>query len=1063
MNLIRLSISRPIAVLAAVMMVVLFGWVALQRIPIQLAPDVRRPVIIVRTSWPGASPVEIEREIMYRQEEVLKGLEGLQEMSGTARHGSSSITLEFPPGYSLDRAMMLVANRLDRVSGYPAEADEPRLRTSGTEDNAIAWFAITRVEGNDRPMVTYGDFLQDVVQDRIERVPGVSGVNIFGDTEREMRIIVDPVKLARYALTVGEVMDRLRGQNASNTGGGVIEGKRRYIVRTEGDISTVEQVKAIVLRSTTNGDVGRVGRVTLGDIADITLDYKELRAVIREMGEPSMGFNVAREQGANVIEVMAGIQATIKELAEGPLKEAGLQVKQIYDETEYINSAIGLVQQNIVVGGLLAAIVLLLFLRSMRATMIVGLAIPVSVIGTFIAMAALGRSLNVISLAGIAFAVGMVVDAAIVVLENIYRLRQEGVPPAEAAYRGTAQVWGAVLVSALTTVMVFIPILVMELEVGQLFRDIAVAISVSVILSLIVSITLIPALSNRMLRGDIGQAGSSLRIPGIDHFARGFVRFWQAFARTVVHRKSLALLVVGAIVAGAAVFTVEALPKLDYLPTGNRNFVFGFIQPPDGYNLETVAAATNQIEKSMRQHWAEEGAPAAGPDDTPKMKRYFAVALEGRAFIAASAVDPSRSGELIALMSGPARSQPGINAAMYQPSLFGRSVGGGRAINIDIAGPDLPTLFIVGQEVQQRVQQAMPPADGHQVRALPGLSMGAPELRLVPDPVRLADNGLSVRELGQVVDVFNDGVRVAEITVDGRRIDLTIAGPRREISETQGIGSLPVVTRQGRIVPVESLANITLTAGPTQIRRKERARTITLRVTPAKAMPLEEAMDIIDEQVLAPVKAAGLPAGVTFRISGTADNLTKTWDEMVWNLLLAAVIVYLVMAILFESFLYPLIIMSSVPVAAAGGLGGLSLLNLYVNQPLDMLTMLGFVILVGIVVNNAILLVHQTLFLIREEGMAAAEAIARATQNRVRPIFMSTLTSVFGMLPLVLFPGAGSELYRGLGSVVLGGLSLSAVLTLAIVPPMMAISVAVREKRRERQAIPIESARQAAE
>ena len=340
------------------------------------------------------------------------------------------------------------------------------------------------------------------------------------------------------------------------------------------------------------------------------------------------------------------------------------------------------------------------------------------------------------------------------------------------------------------------------------------------------------------------------------------------------------------------------------------------------------------------------------------------------------------------------------------------------------------------------------------MRPRPALTLGEPEVRITPNHVRLADNGLSARDLGESVDAFNDGIRVAKVTVEGKRIDLTLRGPEPEQQTTQAIRSLPVVTTGGRILAVDSLADVEETIGPTQIQRIDRSRTMTIRVNPQRTMPLQEGMNIIEEKVLTPLRDTGLPDGVRVRLSGSADKLVATWNHIVLDLLLALIIIYLVMAVLFESFLYPWIIMLSVPVAAAGGLGGLALLNVYVNQPLDMLTMLGFVILVGIVVNNAILLVHQTLHHIRKDGMDPHMAMETATRNRIRPIFMSTLTSVFGMLPLVLVPGSGSELYRGLGSVVLGGLSLSALLTMAIVPPMMAITVGVVEQRRKKGGMP---------
>jgi HAE1 family hydrophobic/amphiphilic exporter-1 len=343
------------------------------------------------------------------------------------------------------------------------------------------------------------------------------------------------------------------------------------------------------------------------------------------------------------------------------------------------------------------------------------------------------------------------------------------------------------------------------------------------------------------------------------------------------------------------------------------------------------------------------------------------------------------------------------------------------------------------------------------------LELGAPEVRIKPNPVRLADNGVSARDLGLTVDAFNDGLRVVEITVGSERMDLMLAGPDANINATQGIGSLPIVTQSGAIVPLRSLAKVVVTSGPSAIRHVERERTITLEIKPAEKLALGEALEILEKEVVEKLRAEGLPTGVQLRFSGAADKLVETWNEMRIDLLMALIIVYLVMAVLFESFAYPLIILLSVPLATGGGVAGLVVLNQFYFQPLDMLTLLGFVILIGIVVNNAILLVHQTLFHIREEGMAHDEAIVEATRNRIRPIFMSTLTSVIGMLPLVVFPGAGSEIYRGLGSVVVGGLALSALLTLAIVPPLLGLFIGVLEKRRVAPALESETATRPAE
>lgn len=1036
MNIIKYAIERPIAVIAAVLMAVLFGLVALSTIPIQLAPDVRKPIIIIGTDWGGAAPAEVEREIVNPQEDVLRGLDGLETMLSRSQTGRAEVTLEFAIGTNMDRALLLVSNRLDRVDSYPDEAGQPTLNTSGAEDSPIAWFILTRAEGNTREIAEYGDFIEDVVKEQLERVEGVANVNVFGGVSRELQVVINPERLARFRLTIPQVIAKMRSENISVSAGDVEEGKRRYIVRAQGELNTLESVNAVVLRSETDLGTERLGRVLVSDVATVRFDYKEPGARIRYKGQPAIAINAVRDAGANVIETMEGVRQTLLSLEERDIQPAGLELNQVYDETLYINSAIDLVTQNIWVGGILAAFILMLFLRSPRATLVISLAIPVSVVASFVAMAAMGRTLNVISLAGIAFAVGMVVDAAIVVLENIFRFRQMGYSSRQAAYEGARQVWGAILVSALTTVMVFIPILVMELEAGQLFRDIAVAISVSVVLSLIVAVTVIPALSSRLL-GSKGKL-EPIRLPIIDHLAGFFSRGIMAYVKVTIASRILGLVMV-ALIGGSAISAAwYYLPELEYLPEGNRNLIFGIVIPPPGYNLETTTSIAKRIEDVAEPIWNKDLDDLEGP---PAIESFFFVATPSNSFVGADAKDGTRVGELIPVLSRPIFSEPGTFGFITQPSLFGRGIGGGRAIELNVSGPDLEDILGVAQQAAGIIAGRLPRSEGHQFRPIPGLELGAPEVRLTPDRLRLADAGVGAANLATTVDAYNDGVRIAEITVGGQRIDLTLKGDdtNSAVQRTQDIGAFPVVTQSGQIVPVEALASVTVTAGPTEIRHRERLRTVTLEVRPSNELPLETALNILETDVVAVLEQGGLPPGVRFTLSGTADQLTQTWNAISINLVIALLIVFLVMAVLFESFILPMVIMISVPVAAAGGVGGLAALNLIQTQPLDMLTLLGFVILVGIVVNNAILIVHQSLHHLREDGMAPKAAITEATRNRIRPIFMSTLTSVFGMLPLVLFPGEGSELYRGLGSVVVGGLATSALLTLLTVPPLLGI------------------------
>ena len=502
------------------------------------------------------------------------------------------------------------------------------------------------------------------------------------------------------------------------------------------------------------------------------------------------------------------------------------------------------------------------------------------------------------------------------------------------------------------------------------------------------------------------------------------------------------MLVAGTVAFGALSISYSMLPKLEYLPEGNRNLIFGIMLPPPGYNLETLTEIAERVETRVKNLWASETGEEAEAGQPPKIKNYFFVAgAGGRTLFGASAIQDTRVRELIPVLTRSLFGEPGTFGFFTQPSLFQRGFGGGRSIDLDITGPDLEKVVIVAQQAAGLVGKSFPRNEGNQMRPIPGLVLGAPEIQVQPNRVKLADNNITAQSLALSVDAFNSGLRIAEITVDSKRMDLTLRGKVNAITETQGIENIPVVTPSGKILPISSIADVVMTSGPTEIRHIERDRTITLQIKPIDKIPLEAAIDTIREKVILPLEQQGLPTGINLNLSGTADELTSTWNAMVMNLIVAICMVYLLMAILFESFIYPLVIMLSVPPAAAGGVIGLWVLNLNILQPLDMLTMLGFVILIGIVVNNAILLVHQTLQHMKEESLNASEAILEATRNRIRPIFMSTLTSVFGMIPLVVFPGAGSELYRGLGSVVIGGLCLSAILTLAIVPPMLRIFI----------------------
>jgi HAE1 family hydrophobic/amphiphilic exporter-1 len=1056
MRLVESSIRKPVSVAVGVLLIALFGLIGFYAIPIQLTPTVDRPRITVETTWRGASPHEVESEIVDEQEDQLKSVDRLIRMTSESQDGRGSVVLEFEVGTDIDAALLKVSNKLNQVPEYPAEADRPVISDVDIRANAIAWFILRPKPDNPVNISHFRDFAEDFIKPRLERVQGVASSNILGGQERELRVEIDPYALAARGITLPQLGAILEQENVNISAGDFDEGKRRYVVRTIPEFRSPEDVTNVVL-SEQNGQP-----VYVRDAARVYLDYTDADYVVRHKGHPAIAINALRAANSNVIETMAGVRQAIRELNETIVGERGLDLFQVYDETEYINSAISLVESNILVGGALAVLVLILFLRSFSSTLIVGLAIPISAVGTFLGMTLLGRNLNVISLAGLAFAVGMLVDNSIVVLENVYRHRQMGKQRWQAAYDGTVEVWGAVLASTLTTIAVFLPVVFVQDEAGQLFRDIAIAISVAVGLSLLVSITVIPSLASRILRvsgeGEVSRARPTVaNLWGLVSSAQKLVDAIAAFIYWLCGSVLRRLLVVTVLTVLAVLGSVWLMPDAEYLPEGNRNLLLGILLPPPGYNLAELETIGRGIENDLRPLWeAQPGSPEAARLDLPLIENFFYVARGRQVFMGLIAQKPEEVRALIPVVQKPLSNIPGMIPIVVQASLFQRNLGEGRSIDVEISGPQLEKLVQLGFKIFLDSRQLFP---GAQVRPIPSLDLGSPEIQVLPDRERMAELRLSGSDLGYIVRSMIDGVKVSEYEHEGDKIDLILRSALRFTQHTQDLENLAVQTPTGQVVTLGSLGQVTLANGPEQINHIERRRAITIQVNPPANIPLQTAIRRIEEEIIVPLRQSGaLGPADSIRLAGTADKLTSTRQALQGNFLLALIITFLLMAALFESFLYPLVILFSVPLAAIGGFLGLSLVNQFLSQqPLDILTMLGFVILIGVVVNNAILVVHQALNFMRDEAMEAREAIRESVRTRIRPIMMSTVTSVCGMLPLVLFPGAGSELYRGLGSVVVGGLSVSTVFTLFVVPTLFSLVLDMRANlslRRERATQP---------
>ena len=1013
MNLTKLSLDNHVAVIVALLLATLFGSISLYRLPIQLTPEIQEPEITIKTNWRAAAPNEVEAEIIEPQEDVLRGLPGMTRLLAKAQEGRGEITITFSVEMDLRRALVEVINRLNQVPSYPDDVDEPTISTVGGNARAIAWFIIKPLAGNDRDISSYLNYVEEVVQTRFERIPGVARSEVFGGREREIRITFDPHKTASLGIQIPLASTIISG-GTDISGGFVDIGKREYSLRYAGKYR-VDDINGLIV------DWREGFPVYLRDIAVVEERLVDRNSFVITKGELSIAVNAQRETGVNVLQVMDGLHEAVQELAKGPLARANLTIEQVYDETTYIDNSIAMLARNLALGIVLAIAVLWWFLRRLRTTLIVALSIPVCLLTSFIVLEFTGRTLNVISLAGLAFAVGMVLDASIIVLENIVRLREQGKDVGVASLLGADQVWGALLASTVTTVAIFLPIVFLEDEAGQLFTDLAITITSAICVSLIVAITVVPSFAKHYI-------GRQKVIDPHHHW-------WQKASSLVMYlsngaaRRSFWIII---LITLSLCLAWVLLPKADYLPEGNRNLVFAYILPPPGANI-------GQIESEMGEVIAQRISPYLTGEKQPQVKHYFFVAFAQGVFMGVRAIKPEETEALIPVLNTVIQDFPDTIAFAKRASLFS-GFSDGRSIDMDLHGRNIAEIMGAAVKGFNLIHERIP---GSSVRPQPGLELAQPELRLIPDDRRISEAGWNREQMAGIIRALGDGLYLGDYFNGEETLDIIVRSQPWDSPEE--LEAIPLATPRAGILPLGELVNIQRTSGPEEIRRMNRRRTVTLQITPPENLSLEETLDILREEIEPEVRAA-MPVDGDINYTGTADKLASAITNMKGSFILAIFILYLLISALFKSFKDSLLVIFSIPLATVGGIIALKLMNtipqkffnVSLFQAMDLLTMIGFIILLGLVVNNAILLVHQARSGERE-GLSRRDAVEQAVNIRLRPILMSTLTSIFGMLPLLLVPGAGAELYRGLAGVIVGGMMISTVFTLILLPNMLRI------------------------
>ncbi|MBU0483039.1 MAG: efflux RND transporter permease subunit [Proteobacteria bacterium] len=1033
MDIVKSSIGKPVTVAVIVILVVMFGLLGLNKLPVQLTPDVETPQITVSTIWGGATPHEIEKEIIEKQEDALKGLQGLSKMESASFNSYGEVTLTFLIGTNVDDALLRVSNKMNEVANYPENVNRPKIEAAGAQSSPVIWMFLKTKPESKEDINHFRTFFEDNIRQHLERVKGVGSLLVFGGTENQLNVTIDAEKMARHNISIDQITGAIKNANRNISAGVLGVGKKNYRIRTVSQFQVPADALDVVIF-----DDG-IKRVYLRDVAQVTKDYKKEEGSILNNGIQGIVVGVRREQGANVLEMSDEIEKKVNWLNKGILGQNNLYIDIVYDQRPYINKAINLVKQNLLIGGILAICVLLLFLRSVTSTLTTAIAIPISAIGTFIFMWAMGRNLNVVSLAGISFAVGMLVDSSIVVLENIDRHRKMGKSAYAATYDGATEVWGAVFASTATTVAVFLPVIFIEEEAGQLFRDIAIAITFSISLSLFVSVSVIPTLIHQFYKRKKNYEPTKLQQSIIGpKIASWIMGFSNLCLKTTFNRLTTVILFTSLSIG----LTIWLIPSAEYLPQGNRNLILNILIPPPGYSNEKLKEMGHYIYDESKPYFEEDN-----KDGFPQIKQMFYVGAERFTLFGGIAADETRAPELIPLFSRIIHSIPGIFGVSIQAGIFEAGIGKGRTIDVNISGEDINEIVGVAQTLMFGMIPAKIPKA--QVRPIPSIETSYPEAKIIPNKEKLAANGLTEQDLGVYVDVLMDGRKIEEFRPEGvKQIDLILKGDDLSYKTPEDILNGTIVNRFGNLIRIGDVSTLEYSQGMPQINHLERARAITLQVTPPADLPLQDAMEIIENDIVASLQKGGKLDKVQIEVGGNADKLVQTKEALQWNLLLALAITYLLMAALFENFLYPLIILFSVPLAAAGGFIGLRAVNAFIApQGFDVLTMLGFIILIGTVVNNAILIVHQSLNNVRYNNMVGVPAISESVKTRIRPIFMSATTSLLAMMPLVVSTGSGSELYRGLGSVLLGGLAMSTIFTLFVIPSLLAFFIGFERSR----------------
>ncbi len=1003
MNLSDLAVRRPITTAMFFLALLIFGSISLLRLPIDILPDITYPSITVYTEYEGAGPQEVERLITETIEKTVSTIDNVKEVRSTSDEDASTVTIDFNWGTDLADAANDIREKLDRVRRLlPEDAEDPYLYKYDPSNRPILYLSLT---GPLHPS-KLRDLADDKIKYDIEQIEGVAAVNIWGGLEREIQVEVYREKLRSIGLSIDALVNIIKGESLSLPGGRIETGRRELLIRPMGEFSNLEDIENINVAT-------RQGRpIYLKQVADVRDGFKELRRHLRIKGEPGVIVAVRKRSGSNTVQVSEKVIRILPRL-KSELPE-GVTLSLLIDTADFIRKSVKQVKQVAFIGGILAIVVLFAFLRNIRSTLIISASIPIAIWSTFFLLERMGLTINMMSLGGLALGIGMILDSSIVVLENIFRHREEGKGAVKGALEGSHEVGMAITASTLTTICVFLPLLFLKGIEGVMFKQMALTVTFSLMAALVVALTLIPMLSSRFLRVERKEAGA-VRVRFYEGYLKGLG--WSLKHRKTVLGGSIILLFLAFWTFNHKGVGTELLPEID------EGIINGVIEMPVGTRLDITDRVTEAVEKTilhdvseLKSIFARSGAHHRGGGGSHT------------AFFRARLVDKKdRKRSTKEIVAGLRRKLAGIPDAKVRisegRSMYTRVLGGGseERLEIDLRGYELDKGKALAEEIVSRIRSV-----GGVIYPRISLDDNRPELKIDIDRSKAATMGLPMSRILQVINTNIEGTVASQYREGGDEFDILVRLREEDRRKHEDIMNIFITGPGGKELPLKGFATITEGKGPTKIERRGQERLITV-MAEIHGRDLGHIVQEIGEKI----RDLKVPPNFRLNFASEYEKQREAFGGLLFAIILAIVLVYMVMASQFESLTEPFVIMFTLPFASIGVILAILVLNMNVTIPV----FIGGVLLIGIVVNNGIVMIDY-INRLRRNGEPLMEAILMGARRRLRPIIMTTLTTSLALMPMALGFGEGSEMNAPLARVVIGGLLVSALFTIFFVPTL---------------------------